>query len=262
MGYALTKQARRTSLLASGLLVCASLFVAQAARADDSLWGKAMGAIGLGGAGQTAPDAANPPPAAQPAAPAPQQAAPAAVQPKAKSSSRNPARPVAEAAPPAPVASAPPPAENQNLLTNWFGWGRRDDQSAAGDQVGAPTQAAAQRKAINPVSATDAPAYAEAPSGAGPSMWDKMFGSIGLQTKNVADTINYSERPKLTVPKERSLPGPAQAGSDPAPTRPANTNALVRPPGDYLEKVRGPDGNVSGLRDGDIPKDKKLFGMF
>jgi hypothetical protein len=255
------------SLLAGGFMFCASLFVAQAARADDSLWGKAMGAIGLGGNGQAVPDAANPPPAAQPAALAPPPAV-AAPQSKARASAKGSSHPAAaeapSAAPAAPSVAAAPPAENQNLLTNWFGWGRHNDESAGGDPVGAPTQAAAeaQRKAINPVSAPDAPAYAATPSSGGPSMWDKMFGSVGLQTKNVADTINYGERPKLTVPKERSLRGPAQAGGDPAPTRPANTDALVRPPGDYLEKVRGADGNVSGLRDNDIAKDKKLFGLF
>ena len=49
------KNAKATPLLAAGLMVCASVLVAPAARADDSLWGKAMNSIGLGGGDQAAP---------------------------------------------------------------------------------------------------------------------------------------------------------------------------------------------------------------
>jgi hypothetical protein len=37
---------------------------------------------------------------------------------------------------------------------------------------------------------------------------------------------------------------------------------LTKPPGEYLQKVPGQDGQVSGLRDGDTSKEKKFFGLF
>jgi hypothetical protein len=92
-------------------------------------------------------------------------------------------------------------------------------------------------------------------------MWDNMLGSIGLNPTNPADGIYYSERPKLAVPKDRNLPSPNPAAESTG-NRPANSEALVKPPGDYLVKVQGTDGKVSGLRDIDVPKDKKLFGLF
>ena len=56
--------------------------------------------------------------------------------------------------------------------------------------------------------------------------------------------------------------GVAVCGAAVSATRGANGDALIKPPGDYLEKVRGADGNVSGLRPSDQPSDKKFFGLF
>ncbi len=74
-------------------------------------------------------------------------------------------------------------------------------------------------------------------------------------------TSTYADRPKLNVPKALALPQPGPlAGA--AGVRPSNPEDLIQPPGNYLEKVRGADGNVSGLQSGDISKDKKFFGLF
>lgn len=264
MGETLTKDLRKNRtapLVAGGLLVCASVFVPPAAHADDSLWGKAMNAVGLGGNGAPGQDGASAP---QPA-PASPQAAPAPAAPKPAQSAQKP--PAGQPAQPKPVAAsdtaatvgvqAVAPAENQNLLSNWFGLGRGGE--SAGQGAAAPQASGGpQQKAINPVSAPASPPPAPAHSA---SMWDNMLGSVGLGGSNPTENVNYNERPKLTVPKERGLPQP-NPGADPAATRSANSDALVKPPGDYLEKVKGADGNVSGLRDSDLSKDKKLFGLF
>jgi len=233
--------------------------MSSAAFADDSLWGKAMSTIGIGdkeSSSQSAnPPAANPPAASTPAANSP--TAPA---------SHSAARPAAPQSVPdvtvhggAQTASpTPAPAENRNLLPDWFGWGRGGEQAPAG----APVQASAEqpRKAINPVEAPATPQPPPPPSG-GPSMWDKMLGSVGLETRNPAEGVLYTDRPKITVPKDRNLPQPEPV-AEPRAAGPANTDALIKPPGDYLEKVRGADGNVSGLRPADEAKDKKFFGLF
>jgi hypothetical protein len=200
-------------------MACALLLAPPAARADDSLLGKAMNSIGLGGDGSPNQNAAAP---QQPAAPAPQ---------------------------PAPASG-----DNQNLLTNWFGWGRHNPPQ--------PTDQAAvepQRKALTPVQAPPAPA--PAPTVAPTSLWDQMLGNSGLNTHNAVDNIYYADRPKLNVPKQRALPQPGpEAGT--AGVRPSNPADLLQPPDGYLEKARGADGNVSGLHSGDIDKDKKFFGLF
>jgi hypothetical protein len=131
--------------------------------------------------------------------------------------------------------------------------------AAPAPQAAAPVQSAAmQQKAINPVSA---PANSPPAPAAAPSMWDNMVGSIGFGPNSSTDKINYGDRPKLAVPKERNLPQP-NAADEANGGRSGNSEALVKPPGDYLEKVKGADGNVSGLQDIDVPKDKKLFGLF
>jgi hypothetical protein len=94
-----------------------------------------------------------------------------------------------------------------------------------------------------------------------PGMFDKVMGTVGLGAGDAAG-IDYTERPKLAVPQQRALPSP-----NPAPerhvTRPAgNDEALTKPPGQYLQKVTGEDGQVSGLRDSDTPKEKKFLGLF
>ncbi len=202
------------------MIVCALFLAPPAARADDSLLGKAMNTIGLGGNGSSSQDAAQ----QQPAAPAPQ---------------------------PQPT---PASGDNQNLLTNWFGWGRHNGQQPS-DQAAVEQP---QRRAMTPVEAPPAPAPAPV---AAPSLWDQMLGNAGLNTHNAVDNIYYADRPKLSVPKERALPQPAPVAGT-AGTRPSNPADLVQPPEGYLEKVRGADGNVSGLRSGDVSKDKKFFGLF
>jgi hypothetical protein len=230
LGLALMEHARKRKLapwMAGGVVACALLLVPPTARADDSLWGKAMNTIGLGGKGSS-----NQTSGQQPAAAA-SQPAPAAAQP----------------APPAAAASDKP-----NLLTNFFGWGRHDNPQ--------PTdQAALQppRKAMTPVQ-TPPPPSAPA-SGGGPGLWDQMLGSVGLTARNPTANIYYADRPKLTVPKNDALPQPGPL-AEPSGARHSNPHDLVQPPEGYLEKVRGADGNVSGLRSGDISKDKKFFGLF
>ncbi len=208
-------------------MACAVLFVAPTARADDSLWGKAMNSIGLGGNGSSGQGAAAPQPAAPP------QPAPAA-----------------QAAPqPAPASAAP--GDNQNLLSNFFGWGHHGAAQPSDQAAMQP-----QGKALTPVQAPPGPAPAREPG-----VWDRMLGNVGLNTNNPADNITYAERPKLNVPKARSLPQPAPLASETG-VRPSNPKDLLEPPDNYLEKVRGADGNVSGLKSGDISKDKKFFGLF
>ncbi|MCI4680578.1 hypothetical protein K9U39_02395 [Rhodoblastus acidophilus] len=219
-------------------MVCASVFVQTGARADDSLWGKAMSTIGLGAKPLSSQDGAR----QQPAAVAPEQA-------KTNPSAAQPMRPVSDGAGPAAA-----PGQNQNLLTNWFGLGRHNDPQPTAQAALEP-----QRKALTPVD-TPPPAPAPGPSG-GPGLWDQMLGTVGLNSRNPADNIYYADRPKLTVPKARALPEP-EASRTPAGTRPSNPPDLIQPPQDYLEKVRGADGNVSGLRPGDEAKDKKFFGLF
>jgi hypothetical protein len=248
VGLALREHARRWNpapWTAGGLLACALLLVAPTARADDSLWGKAMNTIGLGGNGASNQGAAG----QQPAAPAPQPVAPAP-QPAARAP-----QPIAPAPQPAPAAQAAPaaaaPGDNQNLLPNFFGWGHHNDSR--------PTNQAAiqpQGKALTPVETPPAPAPASEPG-----LWDRMLGNVGLNAGNPANDISYADRPKLNVPKARALPQPGPLAG-PAGVRPSNPEDLVQPPGGYLEKVRGADGNVSGLKQGDISKDKKFFGLF
>lgn len=247
-----TKHAKAKPLIAAGMLVCASVLVAPAARADDSLWSKAIGSIGLGGGAPSVPDNA---PA--PAAPAPQQNV-QAPQPKQDVTSSNPVRTV-----PQESVSQAAPAQGPNLLTNWFGWGRSGDSAAQGAPTQQASAVAPTQKAISPTQAVaPPPPPPPPPRTAEPSMWDKMLGSVVGAGNGSPDAINYNERPKLAVPKERALPPPPQVAAEPPPTRAANSDYLVKPPESYLEKVRGPDGVASGLRDSDLPKDKKFFGLF
>jgi hypothetical protein len=260
---------RAAPRLVRGLLVGAALFAAAPAQADDSLWGKAMGAIGIGGASQ-------PDPAAQPAAvpaPAPQ-AAPAAPQakPTAQGKAAGQAKPAAAeaAAVPSPpamsVTSAPAPAPEQggNIFSNWFGLGRSggpSESSAPSVSSSSSGTSGSSQRAVSPVAAPPPPPPAPRPTEA--SMWDKMLGSVGVGNGGTPmDSINYNERPKLSVPKDRALAPAPQATSEPAATRGANSDYLIKPPGEYLEKVKGADGTASGLRDVDVGKDKKLFGLF
>jgi hypothetical protein len=246
-----TKHAKAKPLIAAGMLLCASVLVAPAARADDSLWSKAIGSIGLGGNSQSAPDSAP-----VQAAPAPQPNVPAP-QPKQNVTSSAPVRPA-----PQESVSQAAPAQGSNLLTNWFGWGRSGESSSQGVSTQQANAVAPTQKAISPTQTVAPPPPPPPPRAAEPSMWDKMLGSVGVAGGGSPDAINYNERPKLAVPKERALPPPPQVAGEPPPTRAANGDYLIKPPESYLEKVRGPDGDASGLRDSDQPKDKKFFGLF
>jgi hypothetical protein len=253
MKHAKAKSLNAKSFLAAGMMVSASVLVAPAARADDSLWGKAISSIGLGGNSQSAPASAPPQ-----AAPAPQPNVPAP-QPKQNVTSSNAAPPAARES----ISQVAPdqssaPAQGPNLLTNWFGWGRGAESASQGAATQQANAVAPTQRAISPTQAVTPPPPPPPPR-AEPSMWDRMLGSTGGGSP---DAINYNERPKLAVPKERALPPPPQVAGEPPPTRAANGDYLVKPPETYLEKVRGPDGVASGLRDSDLAKDKKFFGLF
>lgn len=218
-GSKATGTAVLAAVLAAGL---AAGPIVGPARADDSLWGKALGAVGLSG-----DQNANATQSQQ----APQKLPDVSV----------------NAAP----RPAPAPADNGNFFGKWFGGG-----SAPAPQTQPPVEP---RRALEP-SAAPQPVAAPAPAPE-PSLWDKMLGTAGMSTQNPLNANDYSQRPKLTVPKERDLPTPAPA-PDPGATRTVDSVDLTKPPGNYLDKVRGADGNVSGLRDSDTAKDKKFFGLF
>lgn len=125
-------------------------------------------------------------------------------------------------------------------MMNTVGLGGKPAQAPAAPQTSAPQSTPAQ------------PAQ--------PGVIDGVMGKIGLDSSGPA--IDYSERQKLAVPQQRVLPKP-----NPAPerqvARPATAEeALTKPPADYLAKVPGPDGQATGLRDSDTPKEKKFFGLF
>jgi hypothetical protein len=92
-------------------------------------------------------------------------------------------------------------------------------------------------------------------------MFDNVLGIIGLGGPKPTETIDYSERPKLAVPQQRVLPPPRESGPRPIARNPEN-EALTKPPAEYTEKVRGADGQISGLKDGDFANDKRFFGLF
>jgi pyruvate/2-oxoglutarate dehydrogenase complex dihydrolipoamide acyltransferase (E2) component len=253
VGEALTEHARRRTLApstAGGLLACALLLIPLTARADDSLWGKALNTIGLGGNGSGNQGAA----VQQPAAPAPQ-LAPATPAPQPAPAAQAPQLvPAAQAPQPASAALAAPPrasGDNQNILPDFFGWGRHGAAQPSNQAAIQP-----QGKALTPVEAPQAPAPASEPG-----LWDRMLGNVGLNTSNATNNIYYADRPKLNIPKARSLPQPAPVATQTG-VRPTNPEDLLQPPTGYLEKVRGADGATTGLRSGDISKDKKFFGMF
>lgn len=96
-----------------------------------------------------------------------------------------------------------------------------------------------------------------------PGMFDKAMSSVGLGGPSATSKIDYSERPKLVVPQERAALPPPREGAQRGPIRPVTDDApLTRPPAEYLEKARGADGKATGLRDGDVPAEKKFFGIF
>ncbi len=94
-----------------------------------------------------------------------------------------------------------------------------------------------------------------------PGMFDNVLKTVGFGVKPT-DSIDYSERPKLAVPQQRTLPPPSESGGPRQVAKNPENEALTKPPAEYTEKVRGADGQVSGLKEGDMAKDKKFFGMF
>jgi hypothetical protein len=124
----------------------------------------------------------------------------------------------------------------------------------------APAQAAPAQAA--PVQA--APASAPVPVAVAPQkpgMFDNILGVVGIGGPKPSEAIDYSERPKLAVPQQRVLPPPRESGPRPIARNPEN-EALTKPPAEYTEKVRGADGQISGLKDGDFANDKRFFGLF
>jgi hypothetical protein len=122
---------------------------------------------------------------------------------------------------------------------------------------------------VKPVSATPAQTApvqaAPAPVAAAPEkpgMFDNVLKTVGLGGPKATETIDYSERPKLALPAQRVLPPPRESGGPRQIARNPENEALTRPPSEYLEKVPGADGQVSGLKDSDVAKDKKFFGLF
>jgi hypothetical protein len=111
----------------------------------------------------------------------------------------------------------------------------------------------------NPVQPVPAP-VAAAPQK--PGMFDNVLKSVGLGGPKPGESIDYSERPKLALPQQRVLPPPRESGGPRQIARSPETEALTKPPAEYLQKVPGADGQVSGLKDSDVSKDKKFFGLF
>jgi hypothetical protein len=145
------------------------------------------------------------------------------------------------------LAAAPASAQEPSMwdkMMNTVGLGGNPAPSPAAPQPAAPQSAQ--------------PAAPAQP--AQPGFMDGVMGKIGFDSSGPA--IDYSERRKLAVPQQRVLPKP-----NPAPERQVASPAqreetLVKPPSEYLTKVPGEDGQVSGLRDGDTSKEKKFFGLF
>jgi hypothetical protein len=121
------------------------------------------------------------------------------------------------------------------------------------------TQAAPPVDAAPPIQPAGQAIQPPAPEDTG--MLGRAINSIGLNGEPASSKIDYSERPKLVVPPQRDLPPPRE-GVQRQPGAHPDERALINPPPDYLQKMRGADGNVSGLQDGDIGKEKKWFGLF
>jgi hypothetical protein len=186
------------------------------------------------------------------------------------------------------VSPAPAHAEDVGLWDKMLGTvglgAKPADQAKATPSSGnsveiAPVQATPARATpapVQPTSARAAPSQAvpaqAAPTQAAPApvavapqkpgMFDNVLGVIGIGGPKPSDTIDYSERPKLAVPQQRVLPPPRDSGGPRPIAKNPESEALIKPPAEYMEKVRGADGEISGLKDGDFAKDKKFFGLF
>lgn len=254
----------------SGAGLLAGLLLSGAPAHAQSLWDKAMNAVGLGGDQNAAP-------ASQPA--------PATAQPAQKAQSEGKASAGVAEGKPQPAAVSDDSGDDQSrrafgaempkhylinrmtgsgggdngdnasaggsgsasasneasdglprkyLLNSWFGWGGRD----AGDGGGA------QQAPTGHIQPTQ------------PGMWGKAMSAIGLGGGHQRLTIDYAPRPNLSVPQNLSaLPAP-QPRTRQAIPQPPNEAALTRPPGDYLQEVRGPNGKIVN------PKHQGFLGLF
>jgi hypothetical protein len=159
------------------------------------------------------------------------------------------------------LAASPVQAEEPNLwdkMVNTVGLGgnKAAPQQAAPQPVQAPVQASP--TAPQPVQAAQ-PAQ---PATQSPGLFDNVLGKVGFGAKTDPTSIDYSERQKLAVPQTRDLPPPRPQPERTVTRSAERDEALTKPPGEYLQKVPGQDGQVSGLRDGDTSKEKKFFGLF
>jgi hypothetical protein len=160
------------------------------------------------------------------------------------------------------MAASPALAQEPSLwdkMANTVGLGgnKPAPQQAAPQAVQAPVQTPQASQTAPQTSQTPQPAAA-APS---PGLFDNVLGKVGFGAKTDPTSIDYSERQKLAVPQTRDLP-PPRPQPERQVTRSGGDEALTKPPGEYLQKVPGQDGQVSGLREGDMSKEKKFFGLF
>jgi hypothetical protein len=151
------------------------------------------------------------------------------------------------------LAASPVEAQEPNL------WDKMVNTVGLGGNKAAPQQAAPQPVQA-PVQAAQQPAQAAQPAQS-PGLFDNVLGKVGFGAKTDPTSIDYSERQKLAVPQTRDLP-PPRPQPERTVTRSGADEALTKPPGEYLQKVPGQDGQISGLRDGDTSKEKKFFGLF
>ncbi len=155
------------------------------------------------------------------------------------------------------TAASPALAQEPSL------WDKMANTVGLGGNKPAPQQAAPQ--AVQPVQAPQAsqtaPQPVQAQPAQSPGLFDNVLGKVGFGAKTDPTSIDYSERQKLAVPQTRDLP-PPRPQPERQVTRSGGDEALTKPPGEYLQKVPGQDGQISGLREGDTTKEKKFFGLF
>jgi hypothetical protein len=247
---AVTKFATRESLAGALLLSWALLAASPVLAEEPSLWDKMANTVGLGG-NKPAPQPVAPQPAQAPQAlqTAPQalQTAPQALQTAPQASQTAPA----PAQAPQATLTAQPAAQSPSL------WDKMANTVGLGGNKPAPQPAQA-----SPTAPVPQAAQAAQPAAQSPGMFDNVLGKVGFGAKTDPTSIDYSERQKLAVPQTRDLPAPRPQPERQAAKSAGGGEALTKPPGEYLQKVTGQDGQVSGLRDGDTSKEKKFFGLF
>jgi hypothetical protein len=168
---------------------------------------------------------------------------------------------------PADPAPAAPPAGNSLQIAPVQATPAQATPAQATPVPAAPAQARSIQSApaqANPVQAAPAPAL-PAPVAAAPEkpgMFDGFMKAVGLGGPKPSETIDYSERPKLAVPQQKVLPPPRESGGPRQIARNPENEALTKPPAEYTEKVLGADGQVSGLKESDVAKEKKFLNFF